>query len=115
MKLMEEIFFSFTFGGETLSLAASLATLTKLQREPVTSTLQRRGTTLMDGVRRLIDANGLSEVLAVAGHPSWSFLVMKDSTGVPSFELKTLFLQEVFARAAGWMSTCKKREERLWR
>ena len=34
MQLMEEIFFSFTFGGETLSLAAANATMTKLQQEP---------------------------------------------------------------------------------
>src|SRR3569832_543822 len=39
MKLMEEIFFSFTFGGETLSLAAALATMRKLEREPVVNVL----------------------------------------------------------------------------
>ena len=33
MKLMEDVFFSFTFGGETLSLAAALATMTKLQKK----------------------------------------------------------------------------------
>ena len=38
MKLMEEVFFSFTFGGETLSLAAALTTMTKLQQEPVVKT-----------------------------------------------------------------------------
>ncbi|MBP0533153.1 aminotransferase class III-fold pyridoxal phosphate-dependent enzyme, partial [Mycobacterium tuberculosis] len=37
MQLMEEIFFSFTFGGETLSLAAALATMRKLERDPVTA------------------------------------------------------------------------------
>ena len=31
MKLMEEIFFSATFGGETLSLAASIATINYLK------------------------------------------------------------------------------------
>ena len=44
MQLMEEIFFSFTFGGETLSLAASAATLDKLRRENVTDHLARLGT-----------------------------------------------------------------------
>src|SRR4030067_1193023 len=39
MTLMEEVFFSFTFGGETLSLAASLATMSKLQKEPVLETI----------------------------------------------------------------------------
>jgi glutamate-1-semialdehyde 2,1-aminomutase len=35
MKLFEEVFFSFTYGGETLSLAAIVATLKKLKELPV--------------------------------------------------------------------------------
>ena len=35
MMLMEEVFFSFTYGGETLSLAAALATMQKLERGSV--------------------------------------------------------------------------------
>jgi len=34
MALMEEVFFSFTGGGEALSLAAAVAAITKLKREP---------------------------------------------------------------------------------
>ena len=40
---MEEIFFSTTFGGEALSLAASLATIDKLERDDVVTRLWRRG------------------------------------------------------------------------
>ena len=98
MKLMEEIFFSFTFGGETLSLAASLATLTKLQREPVIDTMTRRGTAVIEGLVKLIEKNGVGDFLSVAGHPTWSFLLMKDAGATNSFEIKTLFLQEIFAR-----------------
>ena len=43
MCLMEEIFFSFTFGGETLSLAAAKATLLKLRREPGDTAPCRQG------------------------------------------------------------------------
>ena len=43
MQLMEEIFFSFTFGGEALSLAAAVATMAKLQREPVVETMRQNG------------------------------------------------------------------------
>ena len=98
MKLMEEIFFSFTFGGEALSLAASLATLAKLKREPVVATMRQRGERLMKGAEGLLRRHGMSELLTVSGHPSWSFLNFRDQGGYSLYEIKTLFLQEVFAR-----------------
>jgi glutamate-1-semialdehyde 2,1-aminomutase len=98
MKWMEEVFFSFTFGGETLSLAASLATLEKLQREPVIDTLRRLGTRLMAGVSALIERHGITAFLSVSGNPVWSFLNFKDAGGYDIWKIKTLFLQEVFAR-----------------
>ena len=33
MRMMEDIFYSGTFGGETLSLAAAIATIDKMERE----------------------------------------------------------------------------------
>src|SRR5262249_14929780 len=48
MRLMEDIFFSFTFGGETLSLAAAKATLSKLKVKPVVKTLAAQGQKIID-------------------------------------------------------------------
>jgi glutamate-1-semialdehyde 2,1-aminomutase len=98
MCLMEEVFFSFTFGGEILSLAAALATMNKLQRQPVVETIALQGQKVLDGVRRLIRKHGLDDVLSLSGHPSWSFITIKDAGGYSQWELKTLFLQEMFAR-----------------
>lgn len=98
MKLMEEIFFSFTMGGETLSLAAAKATLDKLKREPVTQKLATLGRKALDRTVEIIRENNLGEVIATSGHPSWGFLNFRDAGGYSSFEIKTLFLQEVFAR-----------------
>ncbi|MEW5943435.1 MAG: aminotransferase class III-fold pyridoxal phosphate-dependent enzyme [Pseudomonadota bacterium] len=98
MKLMEEIFFSFTFGGEALSLAAALATMNKLQREPVIDTLRARGERILQGLGQLIEAHGLADVLSVAGHPSWNFLLIKDAPPYSQWQVKTLLLQEMFAR-----------------
>ena len=98
MRLMEEIFFSFTFGGETLSLAAALATLKKLQREPVVRTLAERGSTLMSQLGPLLESSGASRFLQLSGHPSWSFLTFRDTERSTLWELKTLFLQETLAR-----------------
>jgi glutamate-1-semialdehyde 2,1-aminomutase/spore coat polysaccharide biosynthesis protein SpsF len=98
MKLMEEIFFSFTFGGETLSLAAARATLLKLRTHDVVGSIRARGTQLITGVRALIEQHGLGSVLAIAGHPSWSFLTIKDTPQSTSWATKTLFMQEIMER-----------------
>lgn len=98
MKLMEEVFFSFTMGGEALSLAAAKATLDKLQREPVTKTLAERGQYALDGTAALLRSAGMDRCITVSGHPSWGFLSFADAGGYSSFEIKTLFLQEMFAR-----------------
>ncbi|NLW92064.1 MAG: aminotransferase class III-fold pyridoxal phosphate-dependent enzyme [Syntrophomonadaceae bacterium] len=98
MKLMEEIFFSFTFGGETLSLAAARATLDKLEREPVIETLRQQGDKVIKGVKVLLNKYELNSIMSISGHPSWSFLAFRDSGNYSQWDLKTLFMQEVLAR-----------------
>ncbi len=98
MREMEEIFFSFTFGGETLSLAAALATMTKLQKEPVISTIKRQGEKLLSRLSELIQEHQVEQFIALAGHPSWSFFIIKDAAPYSSWEIKTLYMQEMLAR-----------------
>jgi len=98
MSLMEEIFFSFTFGGEMLSLAASLATMNKLQREPVVESLRNQGAKVLAGTRDLIEKHRVEHFVATAGNPVWSFLLIKDADGYSQWQIKTLFMQEVLAR-----------------
>ncbi|MEX0734719.1 MAG: aminotransferase class III-fold pyridoxal phosphate-dependent enzyme [Steroidobacteraceae bacterium] len=98
MRLMEEIFFSFTFGGETLSLAAAKATLLKLRREPVTQRIAAKGSRCRGAIDDQIRSYGLTETFSVSGHPSWLFFNIRDSHGRSSLEIKTLYLQEMFAQ-----------------
>jgi glutamate-1-semialdehyde 2,1-aminomutase len=98
MKLMEEVFFSFTFGGETLSLAAALATMHKLQREPVVATMKATGERVLHDTQAAIDRHELGDVFALSGHPTWSFLQFKDARGATMWEIKTLFMQEMLKR-----------------
>jgi len=98
MELLSEVFFSFTYGGETLSLAASLATLNKLEKEPVVENLYRQGQKIIDGVKHLLNKYEINDVLAIQGNPSWSFFIFKDLEQYSQFQIKTYILQEVFAR-----------------
>ena len=98
MMEMEEVFFSFTMGGEALSLAAARAALDKIEREPVIETIAARGKAIAEGVRERIAKHDVADFMSSAGHPSWGFLLFADVPGVNAFEMKTLFLQEIFAR-----------------
>jgi glutamate-1-semialdehyde 2,1-aminomutase len=98
MALMEKIFFSATFGGETLSLAAARATLDRIEREHVPARLAALGTRLRDGAREAIERAGIGDVFKITGHPSWTFLNITATKRATQYEIKTLLLQELFAR-----------------
>ena len=98
MREMEEVFFSFTFGGEALSLAAALATMEKIQREPVIEHLRTQGRRSRKVCTREFVTTGAMRFLEVGGHPAWSFFIVKDYSPYTSWQIKTLYLQEMFAR-----------------
>ena len=68
---MEEIFYSGTFGGETLSLAASLATIEKMERCDVIDHLWTSGETLTHHIETLITQYDLSDVMTLKGFAPW--------------------------------------------
>lgn len=114
MAQMEEIFFSSTFGGEALSLAATLATIRKMQREPVHATLDATGTRVIEITRANIEKHGLGDAMAIVGKPSWSLMQFKDARGASAAEVKSLCLQEIIARGiltAGSYNICYAHSE----
>jgi glutamate-1-semialdehyde 2,1-aminomutase len=105
MTLMQDIFFSTTFGGETLSLAAAAAVLDRIERDAVPDRLAERGRKLADGLRSIIERHGLSEMFSLSGQPSWSFLNIASSPTATTHEIKTLLLQELFERGILFLGT----------
>lgn len=98
MMVMEDIFFSSTFGGETLSLAASKAVLTKVVEHHVPECLNEIGQRLIRGAKAHIQQSDLEAVLDVKGHPSWTFLTIAGNEVSTDWEIRTFLLQELFAR-----------------
>jgi glutamate-1-semialdehyde aminotransferase len=96
MQAFEEVFFSMTYGGETVSLAAARATLEVLRHEPVLDHIWTRGAELREGIRRL--AGGVSFGVELAGNPPRSTIGFRDGDGRPSTALRGLFLQECHRR-----------------
>jgi glutamate-1-semialdehyde 2,1-aminomutase/spore coat polysaccharide biosynthesis protein SpsF len=97
MRLMEEIFFSSTFGGETLSLAAAIAVVDKIRRQGVPTRLWEIGGYLKAEAERRIAAAGLDGYLGLAGSAPWSILTYRDHPRASKEAIKTLFLREMIA------------------
>jgi glutamate-1-semialdehyde 2,1-aminomutase len=97
-KLDNEVYYSVTFGGENLSLAAAVATVTKMRTEPVVETLWSRGAQLVAGLRRLIGRHQVADVLQLRGAPVWSHLIFLDGAGVTGPEVRALLIQEMLLR-----------------
>jgi glutamate-1-semialdehyde 2,1-aminomutase len=98
MDLMEDIFFSGTFGGETASLAAAKVVLDKVDRLNIPQSLADIGGYLLERLTPLIKELDCDSFLAASGHPSWSFLLISDTENYTGFEIKTLFMQEMLRR-----------------
>jgi glutamate-1-semialdehyde 2,1-aminomutase len=97
MRLMEDIFYSGTFGGETLSLAAAIATIDKIEREQVTERLWRVGSALKQEASARIVAAKLNGVIELVGSGPWAILTYRDHPNGSKDAIKTLFLREMIA------------------
>jgi glutamate-1-semialdehyde 2,1-aminomutase len=98
MMLMEDIFFSGTFAGETLSLAATKATLSFMEKHNVVAHLTAMGERLQAGLAEQIKCLHAENWLSLSGHAVWSFLTIGAQGDYSAIKLKSLFLQEMAAR-----------------
>jgi|SRR5579883_203561 glutamate-1-semialdehyde 2,1-aminomutase/spore coat polysaccharide biosynthesis protein SpsF len=91
------VFFSGTFGGETLSLAASIATIAKMERENVIDKIWETGETLRSDVTDLIRAHGLGDVIGLYGQAPLKRISMKAHENATVDQLWALFRKEMIA------------------
>jgi glutamate-1-semialdehyde 2,1-aminomutase/spore coat polysaccharide biosynthesis protein SpsF len=98
MAPFEEIFFSFTFGGETTALAAAMATLDVMEEKDYWSHVWRQGGRLQSEFRRLAREFGLQDATDCAGLPPWTIVTFADTPPWSNLQLKTLFQQEMIRR-----------------
>ncbi len=97
MSEMENIFFSGTFGGEAMSIAAAIATIDKIKNQNVIEKLWATGRTLDEGARALIKDAGLSGTIDLIGAAPWKVLSIQDHPNGSKDAIKTLFIQEMLA------------------
>lgn len=77
MQLMEDIFVSGTFAGETLSMAASLATINKLKNKNIPSKISMLGKSLIMESNKIIKDLNIEEYFSFSGNSWWPRLNIK--------------------------------------
>ncbi|MEZ5738599.1 MAG: glutamate-1-semialdehyde 2,1-aminomutase [Burkholderiaceae bacterium] len=86
---------STTHGAESPSLAAAMETMRIYRDEPVTEHLEAIGNSLRRKLQPVIDANGLTEQIKLAGRGCSLMFSTLDADLKPSQPLRTLFMQEM--------------------
>lgn len=95
MDLMKDVFYSGTFGGETLSLAAAIATIDKMKKHNVIEALWRTGETLTAKTNALIQKHGLQDVFSLTGVAPWKVLSFRDHASAKKEAIKTRLMIEM--------------------
>jgi len=98
MKHFEQTFFSFTFGGEALSLAACLATMKEIAEKEVIAHNWEQGGKIKDGLNVLARQFGVEKFVRCAGLPPRTEVSFFDESGRESLLVKSLFQQECVKR-----------------
>ena len=96
----EDIFFYTTFGGETLSLAATVATINEMKEKNVPAYLDSQGKKLKGGYNEIAAKLDMGYTKAI-GYNFRSMVTFDASAGDPLL-LKSLVQQEVIKRGLLW-------------
>jgi glutamate-1-semialdehyde 2,1-aminomutase/spore coat polysaccharide biosynthesis protein SpsF len=105
MKIFEEIFFSFTFGGEVASMAAAMKVLDILETKEAFVRMDKSGRVLQEGLNALAQQAGLQDRIKCIGYPFWSLIKFLDGDGKDSFLVRSLFAQECVKRGVLLLAT----------
>jgi 4-aminobutyrate aminotransferase-like enzyme len=105
MDVFEDIFFSFTFGGEVASMAAAMKVLDILEGSDALARMNVNGRILQEGLNTLARLAGLQDRIKCVGYPFWSLVKFLDGDGKDSFLLRSLFTQECVKRGVLLLAT----------
>ncbi len=99
MRVFDDIFMSGTYGGEVISLAATQATLSVMETDPVHEQLWHTGDLLQAGYNALVEEIGLGDYTSCIGLGPRTFIRFgAPDDSIPMLHLKSLFQQEVVKR-----------------
>jgi glutamate-1-semialdehyde aminotransferase len=94
----DDFFFSMTYAGDAVSLAAANACISVLREEPVVDHISAQGRKLRDGYNEIAAAHGLEDHTGCRGYPARNAAYFRDEDGDASAGTKSLFVQECLKR-----------------
>ncbi|MFQ5647270.1 MAG: aminotransferase class III-fold pyridoxal phosphate-dependent enzyme [bacterium] len=97
MEYFDKVFFSFTFGGEALSLAVCKTVIEHMD-EAFYQHIWQLGERFKNGYNRLADALNISQVTDCLGIGPRAIIRFLDEKGAFSYPMKSYFQQECFKR-----------------
>jgi len=103
MKKLDEVFFSFTYGGDCVGLSAAKATINKLSKNNVIEHIHKIGLQLKIGLNNLIYKYELTHLLSCDGYPCRSILKINKLKNLPDpLIIKTFIQQELIKGGVLW-------------
>ncbi|MFA6551008.1 MAG: aminotransferase class III-fold pyridoxal phosphate-dependent enzyme [Patescibacteria group bacterium] len=102
MEKINDIFYSFTMGGEALSLAAAIATIKEMEKKKVINYIWKLGKYLQDNTNKIIAGFGLEKILHVAGKPCWQVFKINNTDKYSELEIKSYLQQELLQAGFLW-------------
>lgn len=102
MEKVCDIFYSFTHGGEALSIAAAIATIKEMEKKKVVDYIWRLGAYLQTETKKIIKANGLADFIQLRGKPCWQVMIISSFGGYSDLEIKSYLQQEILQRGVLW-------------
>lgn len=96
MEHFFHVFFSTTFGGETLAMATGLAVINEIQTKGIIEHIWQKGLLLRVGIIKLAEKYNIN--MKMPGNPPRSLINFYDEDNKVSLLIKSLFLQECCLR-----------------
>lgn len=94
MKLFSDVFFSFTYGGECMGLAAAKACISKLKSKNVLNIIRNNGKIFQVRLNYLIKKYNFENFFSCDGHPSRTVLTIKSNKFLNSPLITKTFIQQ---------------------
>ena len=102
MKKVDDIFYSFTQGGEALSISAAIATIKEIEQKKVIEYIWKLGEYLKQETQKIISKNELDGIIKIQGKPCWHILSFSNTKKYSDLEIKSYLQQEIIQKGFLW-------------
>ena len=102
MKCLDKTFFSFTYGGDCIGLAATKTCIPKLKRLNVAKHLDNVGKRLKKGYNKLAEEFRVNEFTSCIGYNCRTIVSFNPPNGTDVLIMKSWFQQELLKRGVLW-------------